>query len=65
MRYVTSFERVIRQKGESGMLFRMLEKKFGQIDDEIKQKIEAADSETLLEWGENLLNAPTIDAVFQ
>lgn len=73
MRYVTSFERVVkkqgiqqgRQEGESLLLFRMLERKFGQIDDEVKQKVEAADSETLLEWGENLMSAPTIDAVFK
>ena len=46
------------------MLFRQMERKFGQVSEEVKQKIEAADSDTLLEWGEKILSAPTIDDVF-
>ena len=52
------------QQGESTMLFRLLERKFGQVSEEVKQKIEAADSGTLLEWGEKILSASTIDDVF-
>ena len=46
------------------MLFRLMERKFGQVSEEVKQKIEAADSDTLLEWGEKILNASTIEDVF-
>ena len=52
------------RQGESTMLFRLLERKFGQVNEEAKQKIEAADSDTLLEWGEKILSASTIDDVF-
>ena len=64
MQYVSSIERIGfkkveqqglqhgMQQGESTMLFRLLERKFGQVSEEVKQKIEAADSDTLLEWGE-------------
>lgn len=30
------------------MLFRLMARKFGQVSEEVKQKIEAADSNTLL-----------------
>ena len=46
------------------MLFRQMERKFGKGSEKVKQKIEAADSDTLLEWGEKILNASTIDDVF-
>ena len=46
------------------MLVRLMERKFSQVNEEVKQKIEAADSDTLLEWGEKILNASTIEDVF-
>ena len=52
------------QQGELTMLFRLLERKFGKISKKVKQKIEAADSDTLLGWGEKILNASTVDDVF-
>ena len=52
------------QQGESTMLFRLLERKFGQVSKKVKRKIEAADSDTLLEWGEKILSASTIEYVF-
>ena len=52
------------QQGESTMLVRQMERKFGQVSEKVKQKIAAADSDTLLEWGEKILSAPTIDDVF-
>jgi hypothetical protein len=54
-----------RQEGGAALLLRMINKKFGIISFEIKQKIEQADSETLLLWGENLLIANTLDEVFK
>ena len=72
MQYVSSIERIGfkkgkqhgMQQGESTMLVRLMERKFGQVNEEVKQKIEAADSDTLLEWGEKILNASTIEDVF-
>lgn len=46
------------------MLLRQMERKFGQVSEEVKQKIEEADSDTLLEWGEKIISASTIDDVF-
>ena len=68
MQYVSSIERIgfkkgVRQ-GESTMLFRLMERKFGKVSEEVKQKIEAADSDTLLEWGEKILSASTLEGVF-
>ena len=72
MQYVSSIERLGfkkgkqqgLQQGESAMLFRLLERKFGQVSEEVKQKIESADSDTLLEWGEKILSASTMYDVF-
>ena len=64
MAYVTTIERAGMLKGEAAFLYRLLDKKFGQVTDDIKQKIEKAGSETLLEWGEKILFAKTIDEVF-
>ncbi len=52
------------QQGETTMLFRQMERKFGKVSKKVKQKIEAADSDTLLTWGEKILNASTINDVF-
>ncbi len=52
------------RQGESTMLLRQMERKFGQVSEEVKQKIEAADSDTLLEWGEKIISASTTDDVF-
>jgi len=54
-----------RRQGESTMLFRLIERKFGKVSEEVKQKIEAADIDVLLEWGEKILNASTIDDIFR
>ena len=80
MQYVSSIERIGFKKGkqqgmqhgkqqgmrqgESTMLLRQMERKFGQVSEEVKQKIEEADSDTLLEWGEKIISASTIDDVF-
>ena len=77
MQYVSSIERIGfkkgkqqgvqrgMQQGESTMLVRQMERKFGQVSKEVKQKIEAADSDTLLEWGEKILSASTAEDVFR
>ena len=51
------------QKGEAAVLIRQLRLKFGALPDEKQRLIEAADSETLLQWSERVLTADSIDEV--
>jgi flagellar biosynthesis/type III secretory pathway protein FliH len=53
-----------RKEGEAQFLIRLLERKFGLLDDEIRQRIDAADRDQLLEWGERILKAERIEEVF-
>lgn len=52
-------------RGEMQMLIRQLERKFGPPSSELKAKIESADAEQLLSWGEQMVTAKTLDQVFQ
>jgi predicted transposase/invertase (TIGR01784 family) len=52
-------------EGEAALLIRQLERKFGPLAAEHRARIDAADAETLLRWGERLLSAETIDDVFR
>ena len=51
--------------GERTVLTRLLEKKFGPLTDHHRQRLQAADAETLLVWSERLLTADTIDDMLQ
>ncbi len=53
------------QKGEVGILLRQMHLKFGKLDTEVLAKIELADEEQLLVWSEHILNAKTVEEVFQ
>ena len=72
MQYVTSFERIGvekgiqqgMQKGEATALVRQMKKKFGNLPKDAEERIEKANSETLLEWLDNVLEANTVDEVF-
>ena len=52
------------QQGEANVLLRLMERKFGTVDQNLRDRILAADSETLLDWSERILTAETPDAVF-
>jgi len=54
-----------RQQGEATILLRQLTKKFGFLSPETTLKIKQADSQTLLNWSENILSAETIEDVLQ
>ncbi len=54
-----------RKEGEMTFLIRMLEKRFGPIDETTKAKLEAADPEQLQLWGERLLVVESLEAIFQ
>jgi hypothetical protein len=53
-----------RQEGEAHLLTRQLEQKFGVLSDADRMRIQKADAEELLSWGERLLTARTLPEVF-
>ena len=72
MQYVTTGERIAiekgmqqgMQKGEAIALIRLVKNKFGSVPKHAEERIEKADSNTLLEWLDNVMKAETIDEVF-
>jgi hypothetical protein len=54
-----------RREGEARLLLGQLERKFGPLASRVRRRVEAADSESLLEWGERLLTAERLDKVFE
>lgn len=46
-----------RQQGESALLQRQMELRFGPLAEALRERIRAADAETLLLWGERVLTA--------
>jgi Putative transposase, YhgA-like/Domain of unknown function (DUF4351) len=57
-------EEMGRQRGEADLLLRQADRKFGGLDETQRARIESADSEQLLEWGERLLNARRPEDLF-
>jgi len=54
-----------RQEGESLIVQRLLASKFGPLDQATLARLAAADGETLLAWGERVLTATSLAAVFE
>jgi hypothetical protein len=53
-----------RMEGEAALLVRQLNRRFGSLSEAAQQRIALADAETLLVWGERLLDAQSLDEVF-
>lgn len=53
-----------RQEGEAALLLRLLERRFGPLPPAMRQRITAANDETLLMYGERLLDAKNLDEIF-
>jgi hypothetical protein len=51
------------QQGEARVLLRQMERKFGTVSVEIRQRINQADEERLLEWSERILAANSPEEV--
>jgi len=51
------------QQGEAVILIRLMLRKFGQLTEQERQKIESADAETLLAWSERVLTAKSVEEV--
>lgn len=58
-RYIAQGE----QRGEAKMLLRLIERKFGPASEPIRTRITEADSKTLLEWSDRILEARSLDEV--
>ncbi len=72
MKYVTSVERIGiakgrvegRLEGESKLLKKLLERRFGALPAWAIELLSNASEPALEAWGEAVLSAPTLDAVF-
>ena len=72
MQYITSVERIGiakgrlegRLEGESKLLRKLLERRFGVLPTWASDKLNSATEEDLESWGEAVLTAPTLAAVF-
>lgn len=53
-----------RTEGEAALLLRQLERRFGNLSDDTKRRINSADAETLLTWGERILDANTLEDIW-
>ncbi len=53
-----------RREGEAVILLRQLERKFGPLKSGIRQRIESADADQLLVWGERFVTARSLAEVF-
>lgn len=54
-----------KQNGESSMLMRLIERKFGDIPPSYRARIEQANSDSLLHWGDRILEVDTLNALFE
>lgn len=53
-----------RQKGELNLLIRQLTRRFGPLDVATQQRLNQASSDELEHWADNILDAGTLDGVF-
>jgi flagellar biosynthesis/type III secretory pathway protein FliH len=53
------------QQGEYSLLLRLLEHKFKSVPESYRQRLIGADAETLLIWGERVLDANTLNEIFE
>lgn len=77
MQYVTTAERIgfkkgieqgIEQgieRGESRLLYRLLQRRFGPLPEWVETRLTQASTSELETWGERLLDAATLEAVFR
>ncbi|WP_200241476.1 Rpn family recombination-promoting nuclease/putative transposase [Thiohalocapsa halophila] len=52
-----------RQQGEAAVLLHLIERKFGTPSQAVRERVAAADSDTLLTWSERILTAESVEAV--
>ncbi len=52
-----------RQEGEAALLMRLLEQRFGVLEEPQRERLRAADPDTLLRWGANIFSAQSVNEV--
>ena len=52
------------RRGEASLLVRQLERKFGPLDEVTRRRLEAAEPDRLLAWGERFVTAERLEDVF-
>ena len=52
------------QQGEAAFLVRLLQKRFGELPHSLRERLERAPTEQLEHWGERLLSATSLEALF-
>lgn len=62
--YITSIERRGIQKGIDMILLHQLQHRFGSLPISYQEKLRSANSDQLMRWGEQLLEARTLQDVF-
>ena len=65
MSYVTIAERHWRVKGQADLLLRLIQRRFGPVDEAVVQRIRAAGTEDLETWSLNVLDAASLEEVFK
>jgi hypothetical protein len=63
--YITSVERIGMERGERTLLLRQLQHRFGSLPTHYENDVANADNDTLLRWGELLLDAKKLDDIFK
>ncbi|MCK9459033.1 MAG: DUF4351 domain-containing protein [Proteobacteria bacterium] len=53
-----------RAEGRADFLVRLLERRFGPIDDSVRARVDAATPDELLDYADRVLDARDIDSVF-
>jgi hypothetical protein len=61
---VLEWTREWERQGSRDLLVRQLERRFGPLVDRYRERLDSADSERLLDWGERILTARSLDEVF-
>lgn len=54
-----------RQEGEARLLLRQLRLKFGPLEPALEERVRSADADRLLEWGDRVLTAESLQQVFR
>ncbi len=63
-RYVQQGIEQGEQRGEAKIVLQLAEEKFGSVNDNLRERILTADSQTLLAWSKRILTAETPEALF-
>lgn len=54
-----------RREGEAALILRLLARRFGALPEDVEARVREANADTLARWGDRVLDARTLDAVFE